>query len=270
MASPAVPARARWRVPAGVDYALEVLVPVALVCWWWVASAESASAFFPPLSDVVTRFAGLWLSPLLITDVVPSLVNLAVGYGIAVFVGVTVGMLMGTFRWVRWLLNPVLQFWRAVPGVALIPVFVALLGFGDSTRVFLIAIAAVFPTLISTADGVRAIDPLLKDVARVYWLTPWERTFSVRLPAASPRIAAGMQVSLQVAFIVMIASEMVGASHGIGAKTLLAQQSFAITDMWAGILLLGILGYLVSLLFVLIRNRVLRWYYAAQKQGDRS
>jgi ABC-type nitrate/sulfonate/bicarbonate transport system permease component len=265
------PASPRRRgMPRQANYALEIVVPIGLIAWWWFGSAGSADPFFPPLATVMERFVQLWGSSLFFTDVLPSLLNLTISYGIAVFAGIAVGTLMGSFRAMRWLLDPVLQFWRAIPGVALIPVFIALLGFGDGTRVFLIAIAAVFPTLIATADGVRAVDPLLTDVSRVYQLTPIQRVFSVRLPAAGPQIATGMQISLQVAFIVMIASEMMGASRGIGAKTLLAQQSYAIADMWAGIVLLGVLGYLINLLFTLVRNRALRWYIAAQKLGDNS
>ncbi len=116
-------------------------------------------------------------------------------------------------------------------------------------------------------DGVRAVDPVLKMVVRAYRMPLPTRVALVTLPAASPRILSGMQVSLVTAFIVMIASEMLGSSSGLGAATLLAQQSFAIADMWAGILLLGVIGYATSALFGLLRRGVLRWYIAAQQMG---
>src|SRR5699024_128945 len=149
--------------------------------------------------------------------------------------------------------------------VALIPVFITLIGFGNDMRVLSIALASVFPTLIATMDGVRSVDPTLKDVSKVYRLNPVEKFTQVYLPASAPHIFSGIQVSLQVSFIVMIASEMLGSPNGIGALTLSAQQSFLSADMWAGVLLLGVLGFIINKLFDFLRYRILAWYYAAKE-----
>lgn len=247
--------------------AIEIAVPIVLIAVWWFASADSTNPFFPPLATIVTRFQELWIFAHLVTDILPSLGNLLAGFVIGGIVGIILGVGLGMVRVLSDLFAPVLNFWRSIPPVALVPIFVALMGFGNEVRIITITIAALFPTLISTIDGMRALDPQLRDVARVYRLSWSERLFSVYLPAASPRIASGLQVSLQVAFIVMIASEMLGATYGIGALTLLAQQTFAISDMWAGIILLGILGYAVNLLFNVLRDRVLRWYVRSQQIG---
>lgn len=246
---------------------IEIAVPVALIALWWFASAGSTDPFFPPLSTIAQRFQELWLFDHLVSDVLPSLGNLLAGFVIGGACGIALGAVLGTFRLARWLFAPVIDFWRAIPPVALVPIVVSLLGFGNETRILTIAIAALFPTLISTIDGMRSVDPQLRDVSQIYRLGARERLFDVRLPAASPRIASGLQVSLQVSFIVMIASEMLGSSNGIGAMTLLAQQSFATADMWAGIVLLGIVGYATNLVFTLIRDRVLRWYVRSQQLG---
>ncbi len=247
--------------------AIEIAVPIVLIAVWWIASADSTNPFFPPLAKIATRFQELWIFAHLVTDILPSLANLLAGFVIGGTIGIILGVGLGMVRVLNDLFAPVLNFWRSIPPVALVPIFVALMGFGNEVRIITITIAALFPTLISTIDGMRALDPQLRDVARVYRLTWGERLFSVYLPAASPRIASGLQVSLQVAFIVMIASEMLGATYGIGALTLLAQQTFAISDMWAGIILLGILGYVVNLLFNVLRDRVLRWYVRSQQIG---
>jgi len=247
--------------------AIEIAVPIVLIAVWWIASADSTNPFFPPLAKIATRFQELWIFAHLVTDILPSLANLLAGFVIGGTIGIILGVGLGMVRVLNDLFAPVLNFWRSIPPVALVPIFVALMGFGNEVRIITITIAALFPTLISTIDGMRALDPQLRDVARVYRLSWSERLFSVYLPAASPRIASGLQVSLQVAFIVMIASEMLGATYGIGALTLLAQQTFAISDMWAGIILLGILGYVVNLLFNVLRDRVLRWYVRSQQIG---
>lgn len=246
---------------------LELWLPVLLVAAWWLWSAQAGQPFFPPLADILARFRELWLFDRLPSDVLPSLRNLAAGYAIASVVGITVGVLLARVRLLREAFEPVIHFVRSTPGVAMVPIFILVLGFDASMKVSIIAVAAVFPTIIATIDGVRSADPVLLDISRAYHLTSAERVRQVLLPSAGPQIFAGLQVSLQVAFVVMIASEMLGSSEGIGALTLLAQQSFAVTDMWAGILLLGILGYLVNLAFLLVQRRVLHWYEGARRQA---
>lgn len=244
---------------------VEIAVPVVLIALWWIASAGSSNTFFPPLSAILTRLGELLGTPAFLGDIGISVLNLLVSFLIATVVGVLLGCALGLVAPLSWFVEPTIHFFRAIPPVALVPIFVSLLGFGNGTRILSISLAALFPILISTIDGVRAGDPTLQMVGRVYRLTRAERLFLVTLPAASPRILSGMQVSLITAFVVMIASEMLGSSAGLGAATLLAQQSFAIADMWAGIIVLGVLGYLSTALFVLFRRTVLRWYIASQQ-----
>jgi sulfonate transport system permease protein len=262
--------RGRPRYPRWVLPAVEVAVPIALLALWWFASAGSTNAFFPPLQTIVEHLMTLLQTPKFLLDIGSSLLNLAISFALAVVIGIVLGTLLGLVRPLSWMVEPTLHFFRAIPPVALVPIFVALIGFGNETRVLSITLAALFPTLIATIDGVRGIDPTLAMVSRVYRFDAGQRIASVVLPAASPRIFSGMQVSLQTAFIVMIASEMLGSSTGLGAATLLAQQSFAIADMWACILVLGVIGYASSALFGLLRRRVLRWYIASQQIGKES
>lgn len=244
---------------------VEIAVPVILIALWWIASAGSTNTFFPPLSAILSRLGELIGTPAFLGDIGISVLNLVVSFLIATVVGVLLGCALGLIAPLSWFVEPTIHFFRAIPPVALVPIFVSLIGFGNGTRILSISLAALFPILISTIDGVRAGEPTLQMVGRVYRLTRTERLFQVTLPAASPRILSGMQVSLITAFVVMIASEMLGSSSGLGAATLLAQQSFAIADMWAGIIVLGVLGYLSTALFVLFRRAVLRWYIASQQ-----
>src|SRR4051794_12081478 len=213
---------------------LELWLPVLLVAIWWAWSASAGSTFYPPLSDIFQRFHELWLFDRVGSDVWPTLRNMLLGYGIASVAGIALGVAIARVRLLREATRPLLYFANSVPPIALIPIAIVLLGFGASTRVIVIAFSALFPTLLATVDGVRALDPVLEDVSRVTRLRWRQRFFSVVLPSAGPQIFAGMRVSLQVAFIVMISSEMLGSTQGIGFLTIQAQQSFAITDMWAG------------------------------------
>lgn len=248
-----------------LNLALAVGTPLAAVALWWSASADSTNAFFPPLRQILLRFQELWLFDHFASDVLLSLRNLAAGYAISVVGGVVLGFVIATVPLLRAMFEPVIHFIRGIPPVALVPILITLIGFGPEMRVVSIVLAALFPTMISTIDGIRAVDSGLRDVCAAYRLSRPERLAAVYLPAAGPQIATGMQVSLQVAFIVMIASEMLGSSQGIGAMTLLAQQSFMAADMWAGILLLGLIGFLANALFGLARGRALAWYIGSKR-----
>lgn len=256
--------------PRNVLIGAEIAVPVLLLALWWFGSAASTNTLFPPLQRILERLVQLAQTPVFWGDVASSVGNLVASFLLATVIGVLLGLVFGLVRPLSWFAEPTIHFFRAIPPVALVPIFVSLIGFGNETRILSITLAAVFPILISTIDGVRAAEPTLEMVSRVYRLSARDRLLSVTLPAASPRILSGMQVSLITAFVVMIASEMLGSSTGLGAATLLAQQSFAIPDMWAGILVLGIIGYAATALFTLFRRRVLRWYIASQQQEKNS
>ena len=247
------------------NWTLGLGTPLLLVAAWGVSSQGSTNTFFPPLGMILERFQALWLFDHFGSDVMLSLRNLVIGYALATVIGVGLGFVTALVPVVRWALDPLIHFLRGIPPVALVPIFISLIGFGIEMRLVSITLAAVFPTLIATVDGIRSVDPTLKDVSQVYRLTRTERLAQVYLPAAGPQIASGMQVSLQVAFIVMIASEMLGSSQGIGAMTLLAQQSFMTSDMWAGILLLGVVGFGANLVFEVIKNKVLAWYVGSRR-----
>lgn len=258
------------RSPRALLIGAEIVVPIVLLAVWWFASANSTNTFFPPLQRILERLFQLAQTPVYWSNVGSSVGNLLFSFVLASLIGVLLGAALGLIRPLAWFVEPTVHFFRAIPPVALVPIFVSLIGFGNETRILSITLAALFPVLISTMDGIRAAEPTLGMVSRVYRLSGWDRLFSVTLPAASPRILSGMQVSLMTAFVVMIASEMLGSSTGLGSMTLLAQQSFAIADMWGGILTLGVLGYATTALFVIFRRRVLRWYIASQQQEKNS
>ena len=130
------------------------------------------------------------------------------------------------------------QFLRAVPPPSLIRFGIVVLGTGTAMKVFLIAFVCVWPVLLNTLDGVRGVDPTLRDTARVYGIPLRDRVRYVLLPAAGPQIFAGMRTSLSLALILMVISEMVASTNGIGYFVLQSQRTFAIPEMWSGIILL--------------------------------
>jgi ABC-type nitrate/sulfonate/bicarbonate transport system permease component len=244
--------------------ALEVTVPLALLALWAVWSAGSDVYYFPPLTDVLEKFADTWLFERVGSDVVPSLLRLGLGYGIACIVAVALGLALGLSRPLRRALDPVVQFLRSIPPPALLPFAILVLGVGTSMKVFIIAFVCLWPVLLNTIDGVAGVDPTLRETARVYGIGTRDRVLRVTLPAAAPQIFAGMRTSLSLALILMVISEMVASTNGIGYFVLQSQRSFAIAEMWSGIILLGILGYALNAVFILVERRVLRWHRGAR------
>jgi ABC-type nitrate/sulfonate/bicarbonate transport system permease component len=244
--------------------ALEISVPLLLLVIWGVWSSGSDTYYFPPLTDIFKTFADTWLFERVGSDVVPSLTRLVLGYGIACAVAVAAGLALGLSRPLRRATDPIVQFLRSIPPPALLPFGILVLGVGTSMKVFIIAFVCLWPVLLNTIDGVAGVDPTLRETARVYDISARDRLLRITLPASAPQIFAGMRTSLSLALILMVISEMVASTNGIGYFVLQSQRSFAIPEMWSGILLLGILGYVLNVVFVLIERRVLRWHRGAR------
>ncbi len=244
--------------------AAEIAAPVVVVALIWVWSDGAQSYYYPPLREVLKAFRDTWLFSRFGSDVVPSLVRLAIGYLLAVIVGIGLGVVLGQRPALRRMSTPLIEFLRAIPAPALIPFTILILGVKDDAKVFLIAIVCVFPVLLNAIDGVAGVEPTLLDTTRVYRIGALDRLRYVVLPAAAPQIAAGMRTSLSLSLILMVISEMVASTNGIGYFVLQSQRSFAITAMWSGILLLGLLGYLFNAVFTLVERRVLAWHFGAR------
>jgi ABC-type nitrate/sulfonate/bicarbonate transport system permease component len=240
-------------------------LPIILLAAWWFASANSTDFFFPPLSKILVALKEEWFGARLMDDVVPSVLRLLAGYAIAAVVAVALGVLIGTSRTVRATLEPVLEFFRAIPPPVLVPIFLLLFGIGDGMKIIVIAFGCMWPILLNTVEGVRAVDSVLSDTARTYRITGVARLRHLVLPAASPQIYAGLRQGLSVAIILMVISELFAASNGLGFAVVQAQRSFAIPETWAGMLMLGLLGFLLAMLFRVVENRQLAWYHGLRR-----
>lgn len=255
------------------DFAIRWGALVALGLVWELVATLVRSPFFPPLSKVLDRFAELWLSgpPTSLflsekvgTDLLPSLIRLFGGWGIGVILGIVLGVAIGRSRVFGDFVEPIIHFARAIPPPALLPIFFILLGIGDEMKISLIAFAVLWPVLLNTIDGVRSVETLHIDTARVFEFSRAKVFFGIVLPSASPKIFAGLRVSLAVALIVMVISEMTSSS-GIGYNVVIAQRGFRMLDMWAGILVLGILGYVLNAILALVESRVTRWHRGSRE-----
>jgi ABC-type nitrate/sulfonate/bicarbonate transport system permease component len=156
---------------------------------------------------------------------------------------------------------PHIEYWRAMPPPALLPISIILLhSIQNRQKIAFIAFFCVFPVLLNTIDAVRGIDPTLLDTARSFRV-PWhQRVRRLVLPSALPQIVAGMRNSLALAVIMMVLAEYWSSSSGVGYQLLISKNTFQFGPMWAAIVLIGLLGYLLNALFALFERRMLAWH----------
>ena len=243
-----------------------VALPVLLLVIWYLATAFGEKNFFVPTPTLLAEtFVDTWTWERMTQDVFPSLTRLLFGIAGSILIGIVAGLLIGSIRWLRALLEPTLEFFRAIPPTVLIPVLMLLIGIGDDMKVAVIIFGAVWPILLNTIEGVRAMDEVLSDTTRTYGISGVNRVRYLILPSAAPQIMAGIRQSLSIALILMVISEMFAASSGLGFTIVQFQRSFAIPEMWSGIVLLGIIGVAMSFIFQLVERLVLRWYHGLRE-----
>lgn len=235
---------------------------VALLLLWWVMSRNSQSFFYPPLSDIAAKFREVWIFDHVGSDLWPSMRNLFVSVALSAAIAIPAGVVLGIWRRGYDVLAPFLSFIWALPKLALLPAFIALVGIGSSMQVTYVVAGTIWPILLGTIDGVRAVDPTLREMMRAYRVGRWITIWRVLLPGASPQIVAGMRTALSFGLVLVVVGEMLAPVQGIGTFVLLAQQSYSMTEMWAGALLIGLLGWAINALFSMIEKRVLGWHIA--------
>lgn len=246
----------------------QAVVPVLLLLAWEAAARRAQDVFFPPPSAIAVRmhelwFSGpaghLWLTADAIADILPSLARMAAGLAGALVAGVLLGLALGRSARATAYLDPLLQFARAVPPPTLVPVFIVLLHLGTPMQITSIVAGAVWPILLNTADGARSVDPVQLATARAFKLSAADRLLRIIVPSALPKIFAGLRLSLSLALILMVFSELLpGTADGIGFQLTDAQSRSDLPTVWSAIVLLGILGYLLNMLLLVVERRALR------------
>jgi ABC-type nitrate/sulfonate/bicarbonate transport system permease component len=249
---------------------------VAVVCWE-IGARQAGSPFFPPPAEIVARMYHLWfagpVSHVFLTgdatsNVLPSLARMAAGLAASVVAGVVIGLALGRSERVFAYLDPAFQFARVIPPPTLVPVFIALFKLGTQMQLASIIFGAIWPILLNTADGARSVDPLQMETARVFKLSAADRVLKIIFPSALPKIFAGVRLSLSLSLILMVFSELLpGTADGIGFELTDAQSRSDLPTMWATIVLLGILGYVLNSLLLAVERRVLAWHRASRAGG---
>lgn len=265
---PQAPSAARRAVGIGRTGIRRSAAVVAFLLLWELGPQylleSSRAVFLPPLHVVLEALWDLMRTGQLQEHLTASLTRSAIGFGLAVVVGVTVGIAVAWYEGLRELLTPLLELFRNTAALALLPVFTLLLGIGELSKVSIVAYAAFFPVLLNTVAGVRTVDPLLVRAARTLGLSNLQLFAKVVLPSAVPTIFTGIRMAGTASILVLIAAEMVGAKAGLGYLIVNAQSSFQIPQMYAGILTVSVFGLVVNTALVRLERRFSRWRVTPQ------
>jgi ABC-type nitrate/sulfonate/bicarbonate transport system permease component len=252
---------------------LRWLVLAAGTLAWQAWASWRRSPFFPPPSAIAVRLHHLWfsgpltrllLTPAATANILPSLGRVVGGLAIAVAAGAPLGIALGRSAALSGYLGPLVHFGRSLPAVALVTVFIAAFRLGTQMEVAFIAFGTIWPILLNTIDGARSVDPLQAETARVFRLSAAQRLTWLIVPAAAPKFFAGLRISVSLSLVLMVIAELTGASNGIGYQMANASSSFDLTGLWAGIVLLGILGYALNAAVAGAEHHLLAWHRGAR------
>ena len=229
-----------------------------LAAWETIARAGLVNPLlFPAMSRILGSFAALLASGEIPGQVARSMERAAAGYFLAAAVCIPLGVAMGLSGRVSRALEVVVETLRPIPPPVVIPVAMLFLGIGDLMKIFVIFFSCAWPILLNTIDGVRNIDRLLVDTARTFGLARGKTILKVVLPAAAPQIMTGLRISLSITLILVVISEMIGSTDGIGYFILNAQRRLKVDQMYAGMIALALLGYFLNQAFLVISKRLL-------------
>jgi NitT/TauT family transport system permease protein len=215
--------------------------------------------FVPPISEVLDKWWEITKSGEMFDHVRASLVRSGLGFGLAVATAIPLGAAIAWYSPVREFLTPVLEIFRNTAALALLPVFILILGIGETSKIAIVLYACFFPILLSTISGVANVDAQLLRSARVLGLSPVATFRKVVFPAAVPTIFTGIRISGAAAILVLIAAEMNGATEGLGFLITYSQVNFLIPKMYAAILTTSVLGLVINYSLVALERRFSRW-----------
>lgn len=216
-------------------------------------------SFTPAPSAVLLRTAELVATGGVVAPLLSTVLLLCAGYTVGCLAAIALGILMGNHRRVYNLFEPLIELIRPIPKAALLPALILFLGFGPTMKVTIVALATFFPVLINTIQGVRAVDPVLTDMARTFGHSALTVLWRILLPASAPYIVSGMRISLGISLVVVIIAEMVSGNGGLGDVIVHGQRMFLVVDSYAWLVVVAILGVALNAAFRWTENKTTFW-----------
>lgn len=240
-----------------------LIVFALLIAVWWIVVVKTESAIFPTPLQVVTGTAELAADGSLWEHIASSLMRVGAGFLLAVVVAIPLGLWMGRIEFAYTTLNPVFQILRPISPIAWIPLAILWFGVGNASPIFLIFIASVFPLIVQTAAGVHTIEKRYLNAAENFGVSRYKLFTQVIIPAVLPEMIVGMRISLGVAWLVVVAAEMIALRSGLGYLIMDSRNAGNRYDLViAGMIIIGIIGLLLDGLMRLLEGlKTVRWRY---------
>jgi NitT/TauT family transport system permease protein len=228
-------------------YFWPVLASVLLLVLWRYAVLWSGTKVFPSPLDVEKGMGELLRHHVLWQDIIDSLRRVALGFGAAVILGIPLGLVLGWYPAINQVVNPTMQILRPISPIAWIPVAIIFFGVGDRAAVFLIFLGAFFPIVVACINSVSNVPAVFRRAGRNFGLTPSQLLTKVLLPAALPQILIGLRIALGIAWLVVVAAEMIAVDSGLGYLVIDSRNSGKRYDLVvAAILLIGLIGLMLD------------------------
>ncbi|QGH68212.1 ABC transporter permease [Pseudactinotalea sp. HY158] len=236
-------------------------MPIALLLIWEVSGRVGLldERFFPVPTSIVGTFLEMLTSGDLFDDASITLTRIAIGFTMGAVPGVLLGLLLGSVRPLRQLLEPVFSSLLPIPKIAIFPLLLLIFGLGETSKYLIVAIGVFFYLFFNTLTGVMQTPPLYNDVAVANGASPLQRRLTVSLPHALPSIFTGTKLAAGGAFVIIAAAEFVGSQSGLGYLIWSAWSTFAVSKMYVGIVTISVLGYVVTLLIGLLERKLVPW-----------
>jgi ABC-type nitrate/sulfonate/bicarbonate transport system permease component len=237
---------------------LRGLLPIVLLLVFWQLVQPGPSPYFP--GPVQWWHATLRLSDRghLAAAFLSTASSLLVGLALAIVIGAVLGVLIGASRRLSRALDPLLEFLRAIPPPAIVPVAGLLIGYNEGMKLVVVVFAALWPILLNCAAAVRRIDPLVLEVARSFRLSRWETMWRITAPSVVPSLLTGIRIAIPLTIILVLLVEMLTSLPGIGALMIRAQRNFQSSEVYALLVMIGLFGFVVNDAFLVIEAAILR------------
>lgn len=225
---------------------LRGLLPLVVLLVIWQLTGSSSSPYFPPPSTWVAGLGDLWISGALWPAIVATLTTFLTALAVATVVGALTGLLLGVSPWADRALGPTLEFARAMPPAAIVPIAVLLIGYDQKMKVTVVALAAVWSILLNTREGVRSLDPVLRDTARSLHLNALDTVRKVMFPALAPAILLGVRVAAPISLVITLLVEILTRVDGLGAVIATSQRNYQSARVYGLILVAGLFSFVVN------------------------
>ena len=239
------------------------LILIAVLLLLWEISSRSGlitSENWPPVSAILAGLVREALYGDLLQVIGATLSRFAVGYLIGISAGAIVGFIFALVPFLRRMLEPIIELLRPIPAPALIPPLVLFLGVDDLMKITIIAVTAFFPVAINTMQGASGVEPTYLAVARTFQTGPARVLMKIIVPNTLPYVLAGMRISLTLALVVTVVSEMIAGASGVGYYLVLMEYAVRSADMYAAIFVIAALGYVLNSVFLAAERRLIFWY----------